>query len=149
MDIHMWVEDKKGNVVCDPWFKEYDYIKRVRNCEPGAEEMYHAYTGEKGRKWMARIQKDMKEKLSIFDLDAGIVTQWGSSKKQVWAEFYDNPKFQMCTFNAISYWKKNKHLVLRVGAMGWRTRTGKIWWEFGMGPNMASDRGTAWSPTRR
>jgi hypothetical protein len=122
LDAHMWLEDADGKVVNDEHFAAYDIVKQIRNLK--GEKKYKAWTGDKGRSAMAKIQEMVKSRMEEC---AAFTT-----KKQFW-EFYRNTPLAGCCFmNAMAYWKKNQHLKLRVGSMGWEKKDGSgVWWEFG------------------
>ena len=124
LDAHMWLEDAEGNVVNDCDFPQYDYVKAVRNLK--GEKKYKAWEGEKGKKAMATVQKMVQVRMDAT------CSATGFTKKQYW-EFYRNKPVSGCCFmNAMAYWKKNKHLKIRVGSMGWEKKDGSgVWWEFG------------------
>tara|TARA_R110002110_G_scaffold149375_2_gene340711 strand:+ start:54 stop:428 length:375 start_codon:yes stop_codon:yes gene_type:complete len=124
MDAHMWLENADGKVVHDTHFETYNYVKSVRKLHGPTQ--YKAWDGEKGKKAMAKIQGMVQVRM-----DATIAGT-GMTKKEYWEFYRQNPVDGCCFMNAIAMWKKNKHLKLRIGSMGWEQKNGKgVFWEYG------------------
>ena len=122
LDAHMWLEDADGQVVNDRDFPQYDYVKRVRNLKGGKK--YKAWEGEKAKQALATIQTIVQQRME----DCSFFT----TKKQFWNFYRNTPVAGCCFLNALAYWKKNKHLKIRVGSMGWEKKDGTgVFWEYG------------------
>lgn len=110
-DFHCWVEDKDGEVVFDPEFKEYQAIKQVKNCMEDSPHFYNAF-GEDAEKWFwGKLKGTMTDKIQLY-----------KSQNIKWVkEFYQRPKFGHCNLNCSAFLIKNKGkgYRIRVGSMGW------------------------------
>lgn len=127
LDAHMWLEDENGRVVADPDFREYDYVKSVRGCSGRAQ--YKAWEGEKAKEALTKIQGLVQERMEMT-----MMVNPSMTKKEFWACYRNNPVHGCCFINALAHWKKNKHLKIKVGSMGWKKAgRGAIWWEYGDG----------------
>ena len=123
LDAHMWLENADGEVVFDPHFIQYDIIKRVQNLK--GEKKYKAWIGKKRGVALNKIQEINTAKIKALP-------SIGWTKKQFWEHFSKNPHFGNCFNNATAYWKKNQHLKIVIGSMGWEKTNGDgVWWEYG------------------
>tara|TARA_R110000823_G_scaffold270717_2_gene390270 strand:- start:4528 stop:4896 length:369 start_codon:yes stop_codon:yes gene_type:complete len=119
VDGHAWCENKDGEVVFDPSFKEYKFIKMVNKLE--GENQYEIVPELSG-KVMACIKihiKDFKKNNKM-------------SFENIMKMFLKYPKFNCCFLNAYAYKFANPEVKLMVGKMGWKKKnSGEIFWEYG------------------
>ena len=120
----MWLENSAGEIINDCDFPQYDYVKQVRNLKGGKK--YKAWTGDKGKQAMAKIQEMVKSRMEMT------CEMTGMTKSKFWEIYRTTPVAGCCFMNAMAYWKKNKHLKIRVGSMGWEKKDGSgVFWEYG------------------
>ena len=145
-DFHCWVEDKEGHVVFDPWFDEYDHIRKIRGCEPKLTFSCRKAFGEDKEKYFwNKLKPRMTEKIKYYKDNNVFGRSWVK-------EFYECPKFGYCNFNCSAFVIKNKGkgYKIRVGSMGWLKNkiswclddkdfewrensipNAYVWWEYG------------------
>lgn len=125
MEVHMWLENADGTIAFDPDFPDYNWVKQVRRLT--GDKCHKAYTGRKAIDCLAEIRKALNFRIKMLE-------QNGLDKEKVWDIYFKSPAFGICFFNAMAYWKKNKHLKIKVGSMGWESKLdGNIFWEYGDG----------------
>jgi|9_EtaG_2_1085328.scaffolds.fasta_scaffold02105_10 hypothetical protein len=145
-DFHCWVEDKEGHVVFDPYFDEYDEIRKIRGCDQTMTVMCRKAFGEDKEKYFwDKLKTRMTEKIKYYKDNNVFGRSWVK-------EFYDCPKFGYCNFNCSAFLIKNKGkgYKIRVGSAGWLKDKKKwalndkefewkegqipnayVWWEYG------------------
>jgi hypothetical protein len=119
LDIHCWVECSDGSIY-DPYFKEYDMVKRVHGVGKTTKVCYGAITdkAEKKRLWTVIWKRGIRP---IVRDNPG---------RDVFAHFLSHPQFGHCFLNAYAYHLANKGTVFQIGKMGWEKKNG-VWWEYG------------------
>ena len=125
-DLHVWLEDEAGNVIYDPFFDEYFDIIRLHGCiAVGAPSPFlperHGRIYKKRPEWQPIIQATLKGMVKKM-MRCGVVV----------SEYYKPPSYGCCVYNA--YFEKLHHnpkAKLCVGQMGWKTKSGGEFWEFG------------------
>jgi hypothetical protein len=125
-DYHVWVIDKHGEVIFDPYFKEYDMTRDIRCCGGMThyKEWSQEYQGEFWKRTQIKIKKTMAD-----------CRKQGGTNKGFW-RMAEEPSYGRCPINSASFMRRNKGKDYRIviGSMGWSKddKTG-IFWEYGNG----------------
>jgi hypothetical protein len=112
IDGHFWLEYE--GIIIDPYFKEYDFIKFLQNCQG---DMVYLPADP-------IIQQVMLKKFnSIFDIEKLGETLIERDYKE---------KYGCCFFNTILNKTTFKEFKIVFGSMGWKRKDKEeIHWEFG------------------
>tara|TARA_R110002126_G_scaffold257486_1_gene400475 strand:- start:255 stop:611 length:357 start_codon:yes stop_codon:yes gene_type:complete len=102
-DCHFWLQDSNGKII-DP--------------TPPANEGTLHYK-QFGKKKSNEIYKIWNTRLKA------------RGKKRTRNEFYNEPLDRCCQFNVYAYWYHHKELKVCIGSLGFETKKGQIYWEFG------------------
>ena len=122
MDIHCWTINKDGTIY-DPYFKEYDTIKKIRNLTDN--QVYKSLEGiEKKKMWVKIWKKMIKPHIKNMK-------KKGMTKEEFFDIFYAKPMFGFCWLNSYTYHLKNKGSTFHIGKMGWIDKNGEPFWEYG------------------
>lgn len=115
-DGHFWVE-KDGQVI-DPYFSEYDQVKRIHDCV--GHSVYHPAPQSVQDEWIDALT-------SIFNKQFGSLVAFADFCEEV--RF--RPHYNSCDKNALLTLVKNGGKLV-FGSLGWKKRDSEeIWWEYG------------------
>tara|TARA_R110000868_G_scaffold2565_2_gene18424 strand:+ start:3494 stop:3871 length:378 start_codon:yes stop_codon:yes gene_type:complete len=113
MDGHFWV-NQEGTII-DPYFKSYDFVKRVNNLE--GERIYLPAS--------PLIQAVMKK--IYIEPKIEIVKKLINSRKLSLTE----RRPDCCPLNSVLEWFMNGGEIV-FGSLGWKIKNSEeIWWEYG------------------
>jgi hypothetical protein len=110
IDGHFWLV-RDGKII-DPYFNDYDYIKRVQGCNN--KQVYLPAS--------PLVQAVMKKKFYEVEQTLGV-------SKDFWKKFSPKPTANRCWQNAHILMEDGDELVF--GSMGWHKKSGGIHYEFG------------------
>jgi hypothetical protein len=126
-DYHTWIEDAQGNVVYDPYFKEYDFVRNFQDC----------WGRQRRREWDLVYQQQVwngvrrRAKAEMTE-----IKRQGGTAQALWA-FRKQEKPFHCSTNCMCFMKnpenKGKGYRIVVGSMGWEKADGSVHWEYGDG----------------
>jgi len=126
LDLHCWCVSKTDGTVIDPDF-EYDYVKRVRNIKKTSKTLYREFDTSLQIELVPYIIKNF-----VKNRIPGYSKYLNTNDMGVFEYFSHNPTKGNCPINAYSYWVINKdECLFKIGSMGWTTKDGNVWWEFG------------------
>ena len=126
-DYHTWVVDKHGKVVYDPYFKDYDLVRKVQDCwgKQRRQEWDGVYQKMVWQDVQRRAKGEMRE-----------IKKQGGTAAQLWA-FRETEKPFHCSTNCMCFKKKpenqGKGYRIAIGSMGWEKADGSVHWEYGDG----------------
>ena len=124
VDGHAWCENKDGEVVFDPSFGEYKFIKMVNKLE--GEKQYEIVPEMSGK-----VMECIKIHIKDFKKTSKALGK-PMSFENIMKMFLKYPKFGCCFLNAYSYKFANPEVKLMVGKMGWKKKNSEeIFWEYG------------------
>tara|TARA_R110002126_G_scaffold142971_1_gene289123 strand:+ start:5879 stop:6280 length:402 start_codon:yes stop_codon:yes gene_type:complete len=115
IDGHFWLE--RGGKKVDIEFKDYDFIKRVHNCDDGmvykeADFNTQLIMIKIFEKCLYSMEKDI-EAFKTFSKSMGI-----------------SPMMGCCFQNSMMAYEDGD--LIKFGSMGWNKKNnGGVWWEFG------------------
>lgn len=126
-DYHTWIKDAQGNVVYDPYFKEYDFARNWNDC----------WGRQRRREWDLVYQKmvwqDVRRRAKA---EMAEMKRQGGTAEALWA-FRKKEKPFHCSTNCMCFMKnpenKGKGYRIVVGSMGWEKADGSVHWEYGDG----------------
>ena len=102
-DCHFWLEDADGKII-DPTPPAYEGKRHYKKFSLGKQKEIYKI-------WNTRLK--------------------ARGKKRTRNEFYNEPLDRCCQLNVYAYWYHHKELKVCIGSLGFETKKGQIFWEFG------------------
>jgi hypothetical protein len=124
-DFHCWVVGRDGKVIYDPYFKEYDCIRRFQKCWG---KQHHC---EWDLDYQKLVWKDVKRRARMEMAEA---KKQGATSAMVWKTREAEKPFH-CATNSMCFVRNNrgKGYRIAIGSMGWKRLDGRVHWEYGDG----------------
>jgi hypothetical protein len=128
IDLHAWVAcTRTGLVLWDPYFSNYDYVKRLHGVDRDEVRQYERLTGAEETTawkfvWGKVVKPWLKENRQVLHV----------TDEKILRMVVQDPVPNMCFMNAWAYHITSPRPTrMQLGKMGWRTKTGDMHWEFG------------------
>ena len=114
-DFHCWVVDKDDKLIFDPYFKSYDFVRKVHGCSN--KKMFYEEWDKTSQQKMWSLQEKKMTKLGLIAI----------------ARFGNDAQDGYCSYNCQGFMSLNqgKDYRICIGKMGWMKEDKSVWWEFG------------------